>query len=86
MFQQFFEPMTDMDQKGPLQLYVSRRVLLVTMHLALYSLPWLAGPECFAILAGTDLKDSCPWHVQSYWFFWEMTSVGFCIQRSAWFA
>ena len=26
----------------------TRRVLLVTMHLALYSLPWLAGPECSA--------------------------------------
>ena len=36
----------------------TRRVLLVTMHLALCSLPWLAGPECSAFLAGTDLKDS----------------------------
>ena len=35
-----------------------RRVLLVTMHLALCSFPGLTGPECFGILAGTDQKDS----------------------------
>ena len=35
----------------------TRRVLLVTTHLTLYSLPWLAGP--FVRLAGTGLKFRC---------------------------
>ena len=41
-------------------------------------------PRVLSILAGMDQKDSCPRRT-SYWLFWEMTSVGFCIQRSAWF-
>ena len=47
--------------------------------------PSLVGrPRVLGILAGMDQKDSCPRRT-GYWFFWEMTSVGFCIQRSAWF-
>ena len=41
-------------------------------------------PRVLGILAGMDQKDSCPRRA-GYWFFWEMSSVGFCIQRSAWF-
>ena len=36
------------------------------------------------ITAGMDQKDICPRRT-GYWFFWEMTSVDFRIQRSAWF-
>ena len=41
-------------------------------------------PRVLGILAGMDQKDSCPRRT-GCWFFWEMTSVGFCFQRSAWF-
>ena len=41
-------------------------------------------PRVLSILAGMDQKDSCPRRT-GYWFFWEMTSKSFCIQRSAWF-
>ena len=41
-------------------------------------------PRVLGILAGMEQKDSCPRRT-GYWFLWEMTSVGFCIQRSAWF-
>ena len=36
------------------------------------------------LLAGMDQMDSCLRRT-GYWFFWEMTSMSFCIQRSAWF-
>ena len=38
----------DMNQKDRCGCVCTRRVLLVTLHLALCSLPWLAGPECSA--------------------------------------
>ena len=41
-------------------------------------------PRVLGILAGMDQKDSCPRRT-GYWFFWKMTSMSFCIQRSAWF-
>ena len=37
-----------MDQKDSLRFFLARLLLLVTMHLALCSLPWLAGLECSA--------------------------------------
>ena len=36
------------------------------------------------IMADMNQRDSCPRHTGN-WFFLEMTSMSFCIQRSAWF-
>ena len=36
------------------------------------------------IMAARNQRDSCPRRTGN-WFFWEMTSMRFCIQRSAWF-
>ena len=56
----------------------------ITMLLALCSFPWLAGPECSAFWP-VWTRRTVARGVQAIGFFWEMTSMSFCIQRSAWF-
>ena len=41
-------------------------------------------PLMFGIMADMNQRDSCPRRTGN-WIFWEMTSMSFCIQRSAWF-
>ena len=64
-----------------MRLFLARLFLLVTMHLALCSLHWFAGLVCSALRPVWTRRP----RRAGYWFFWEKTSVGFCIQRSAWF-
>ena len=41
-------------------------------------------PLMLGIMADMNQRDSCLRHTGN-WIFWEMTSMSFCIQRSAWF-
>ena len=67
-----------------MRFFLARLLLLVTVQPRAVFSSLVGRPRVLGILAGMEQKDSCPRRT-GYWFLWEMTSVGFCIQRSAWF-
>ena len=76
--------MAGTDQKDSYALFSGKAVIACDIAPRAVFFSLVGRPRVLCILAGMDQKDSCPRRT-GYWFFWEMTSMSFCIQRSAWF-